>query len=250
MISKIFGTNLQHDLIRGSILALLIAWPSYFLSGTVIKQNVHLSEKFGNAARAANKASNELIQKNNELEIARSKLVELANSDYLTGLANRRRFEQLLRESQNHDSEYGPTGILILFDLNGFKSVNDTHGHDAGDAILRHVGVRIRKCVSDLKGFGARLGGDEFGILIWDQMDEAEAMSFANSLREVLKQPHAYKGQLLTVTASIAVALHPSRFPSASDLYVTTDDALMMCKRTDKDNVVMVDSSGHFSLAG
>lgn len=249
ILSRVMDTNLAHDLFRGAILATLVAWPSYMLSGTIIKQNVRLSRRFSEAYQLANRTSRELIQKNEELELARERLAELANSDHLTGLANRRNFEQLLTQSYSGEIHQRPTGVLVLLDLNGFKSINDEHGHDAGDAVLRHVAVRIRKCIGDLDGIGARLGGDEFSIMIWEDMDTAQATNFANDLRDSLRQPHAYKGNVLHASASISFTPHPGHFSSATDLYVTTDKALMMCKRTDKDNIVIVHSVGEYSLA-
>lgn len=248
-ISHILGTKLIDDLIQGGAAAIVIACPSYMLFGTIMRQNIRLSARYRAAFRLSRRAMNEVTQKNEELKLAKARLAELANSDHLTGLTNRRCFEQRLTDNHNDMATGRPRGVLVLLDLNGFKVINDEHGHDAGDAVLRHVAVRIRKSIGDMDGFGARLGGDEFAILLREDLTASEAMEYANKLRSLLKLPHAYRGHVLMVSASISLAVHPTCFHSPTDAYIATDEALMVCKRTNKDGIAFLDSAGEYSIA-
>ncbi len=248
-ISQARGSNLPHDLAQGTIAAVIIALPTYLLFGTIIRQNVKLSSRFRAAFRTSQRVAKELTLKNQELKLAKARLAELANSDHLTGLTNRRCFEQRLAQNHAAITNGNHIGLLILFDLNGFKLINDEFGHDAGDAVLRHVAVRVRKCIGKRDGFGARVGGDEFAILIREDIDEIEAIGFANNLRMLLRKPHAYKGHVLKASASISLAMRPTEFNSPLDAYISTDEALIMVKRTNKDSITVIDATGENTLA-
>jgi diguanylate cyclase (GGDEF)-like protein len=122
---------------------------------------------------------------------------ELAHTDPLTGLANRRGLQRALRELED-----APV-VLVGIDLDGFKTVNDVRGHDAGDAVLREVGLRLRRnlLASDV---AARLGGDEFAVLMHGTADEA--MLTAHRLLAVLGEPFEVEAGSVFLSASIGVA--------------------------------------------
>ncbi len=128
----------------------------------------------------------------------------LAMTDELTGLLNRRGFSEELQRTLAAARRYEEQGILIYIDLDGFKPINDTYGHDAGDEVLRNVGRLLRDIVRETD-YVARLGGDEFAVLLtrsrWDDgMARAEAIDEAlNSL--VI----AWKGRMVNVRASIGI---------------------------------------------
>jgi len=122
-----------------------------------------------------------------ELELARAevrRLETLANEDPLCAVLNRRGFDRALRQAAAHVARYGTPAALIAFDLDGFKRVNDTHGHREGDHVLKAVAAALTQNVraSDLV---ARTGGDEFAVLLW-HADEANARRKAEQLVSLL----------------------------------------------------------------
>jgi diguanylate cyclase (GGDEF)-like protein len=120
----------------------------------------------------------EIVRLKAELAAARERIAELearADVDPLTGILNRRGFERELARTLSYLKRYGGQAVLIYLDLDGFKAVNDAHGHAAGDALLRAVAARLTAQVraSDVVG---RLGGDEFAVTMWNLgADAAEA---------------------------------------------------------------------------
>ncbi|MEU4423513.1 diguanylate cyclase [Actinoplanes sp. NPDC024001] len=136
-----------------------------------------------------------------------------ADHDELTGLANRRRFTAAMGAADGD-------ATVLLIDLNGFKQINDTYGHGAGDAVLRHVADRLRACAGP-DDVPARLGGDEFAVLVGDG-DAAAADRLAARIRAALTEPAEIGGRRLTVGASIGAACGPAADPdqllNAADL--------------------------------
>ena len=248
-ISTLTGTNLWLDLARGMFIGTLIAFPTFLYNAMVLRQNVILQRKFRSAYRVATRNAEDIINKNQELEAAQMRLAELANSDFLTGLANRRRFEQSFANAFGAAGLGGSPFTLILLDLDNFKQVNDVHGHDAGDAVLQHVAVRIRKAIGERAGFGARLGGDEFAILLWETFDGADVAAFAAELQETLALPHAYHGKTLVARSSISLGFYSAAFSSASEMFVATDKALMSYKHSDEIGIACLGADDGLSLA-
>ncbi len=133
-----------------------------------------------------------------ERERLASELEHLAFHDALTGLANRALF-------QRHLDEHGHDRAVLLIDLDGFKPINDTYGHAAGDAVLAAVGVRLRASATpgDLV---ARLGGDEFAVLSAGPLTVVQARARAAELAAQIRLPMVVLGQEVSVGASIGVA--------------------------------------------
>jgi diguanylate cyclase (GGDEF)-like protein len=164
-------------------------------------------------------------------EEARRQNAWLSEHDHLTGLPNRARFLRQLGErlSARHS---GATVAVLFLDLDGFKPVNDRHGHAAGDHVLRCLAERLRGAirVSDLV---ARLGGDEFVVALplADRRDTASVERVSASLRGVIAQPVEYKGKLLRVSASIGMAICPEGGCSAEELVHAADQSMYEAKR-------------------
>ncbi len=139
-----------------------------------------------------------------ELAAARSRMAALetrAEIDPLTDLVNRRGLERELKRALAYVKRYGTGAVLIYLDLDGFKLVNDRHGHAAGDAVLKAVAMVLTRQVraSDLV---ARLGGDEFVVLLWN-LPEADASAKARSLEAAVGRMTApYGGATVSVGAS------------------------------------------------
>jgi len=139
----------------------------------------------------------------------RAGLAELARYDSLTGLPNRRmledRHQQLLARINRQQNM---TGALLFLDLNGFKAINDTHGHKAGDIVLREVSQRLRRLVRP-NDTVARWGGDEF-ILLLENLDPDQLKKLIARLRDTITQPIQFSDHLLQISTSIGSAFYPA----------------------------------------
>lgn len=155
-------------------------------------------------------------------------LTRLAESDPLTGLANRRAFDQAFaREAARSARTFEPLTVIVL-DIDHFKGVNDEHGHECGDDVLRHVGRRLADGARKMD-VAARLGGEEFAVLLPD-CGPAEGMDAAERLRAAIAAEAP-----LPVTASAGVATLGVNVDDASQLVGAADDALYEAKRTGRD---------------
>jgi diguanylate cyclase (GGDEF)-like protein len=151
-----------------------------------------------------------------------------ATTDDLTELPNRRSFVECTKRALKVAELSGESLSVLILDLDTFKTLNDTLGHEAGDSLLQRVGPRLRRVLreSDLV---ARLGGDEFGILIQHQ-DSAGAEQVAHKLLRVLDEPFPVAGLLLRVTGSVGIASFPDHARTAAELMRRADVALNTAK--------------------
>lgn len=163
------------------------------------------------------------------LDMHRRAARELAIRDALTGLANRRHFEEILRSDISGNGAAAAPFALLCLDLDGFKGVNDTMGHGAGDQLLRSIGERLAAMAApgDLV---ARLGGDEFALIRRTGLDRDELAAFARSAILELCRPHAVCGIEISVGVSVGIALAPDHGQSAENLLSSADIALYQAK--------------------
>lgn len=173
----------------------------------------------------------ELKKTTEELEESRRQLEQMAHSDALTGLPNRRMFSehlrQLLATSRRHEKR---PFTLILFDLDKFKEINDAFGHDAGDACLKMVALRVKSIVRESDCF-ARLGGDEFALLTADPMDEAGIATLCRALAACMTDSLQINDSVLNTTFSIGVSTYPLDGEDEAALVKAADVALYRVKR-------------------
>ncbi|KCZ92794.1 GGDEF domain-containing protein [Hyphomonas johnsonii] len=250
VMASLLDTVLWKALLSGVLMSTLVAGPALLFNSVILRQNLILSRKFRSAYRMATRNAEDVLNKNQELEVAQLRLAELANSDFLTGLANRRKFERSFEEAFSTAVRGGAPFTLILFDLDNFKQINDDHGHDVGDAVLRQVAMRIRNSLGDRSGLAARLGGDEFALLVWDTFDGAEVAEFAAGLKQALAAPHSHGDITLMAPSSVSVGFYSASFATASDMFVATDNALISRKRVRGGDVAIVDTGSDLSLTG
>jgi len=164
-----------------------------------------------------------------ELRAATEALTEQAVRDPLTGLANRTLFDERLRGSLARDARTGgSTGVLFL-DLDGFKDVNDRHGHAVGDAVLRAVAERLTAGVRPADTV-ARLGGDEFVVLV-DGATAAGMSALVSRLRAAVQAPLAVRGQTLDVGVSVGMALVSEGAADPASLVAEADQRMYEAKR-------------------
>jgi diguanylate cyclase (GGDEF)-like protein len=154
----------------------------------------------------------------------------LAQHDMLTGLCNRVLFSELLAHHLAAATrEQGSLAVLAI-DLDGFKAVNDLHGHTAGDRVLKIAAERMLRAIR-ASDAAARLGGDEFSVLL-DHADQAHALQTAARLVAVLAEPYA--SGLPAVSASVGIALYPQSGSTAAALMESADRALYRAKKLGK----------------
>jgi diguanylate cyclase (GGDEF)-like protein len=192
--------------LSATLLALIAIRPDYFPRFTLIPAIATLALAFARMALALTQAKN----------IGQERL--LARTDELTGLPNRRR---LVNEI---DSFIEKEGALLLLDLDGFKPINDAHGHETGDKILQQVALRFERALPH-GALLARLGGDEFGVLY--EGGHESAVEVALALRATLSYPFHINNQEIQLGVSIGVAKNTGD----KDLLVRADNAMYKAKR-------------------
>jgi diguanylate cyclase (GGDEF)-like protein len=169
---------------------------------------------------------NELVD---QLLASESHMRYLAHHDALTSLPNRMAFQQGLTQSVALADRQQARLALLFVDLDGFKKVNDSFGHDVGDQLLVQVAARLRSCVraSDLVG---RLGGDEFVLLLTDDPTPEQAAQVADKVISAINLPYPASVAQATLGASIGIALYPAQAQNAGQLLVSADSAMYVAK--------------------
>jgi diguanylate cyclase (GGDEF)-like protein/PAS domain S-box-containing protein len=166
---------------------------------------------------------------------AEERIQYLATHDGLTGLPNRVMFGQLLNLSLETARRYGRKLAVLFIDLDRFKVINDTLGHEAGDVLLREIGARLRECLR-AADVVARLGGDEFVVLLQEIDDPAQAAAVARDILAVVMKPVAILGRECRVTASIGVCVHPEDGQDDQAIMKNADMAMYLAKEEGKNN--------------
>lgn len=174
-------------------------------------------------------------------------LVAQALYDPLTGLPNRSlmqdRLEQTIVQSRRNHRSFG----VALMDLNRFKEVNDTLGHNVGDELLREVGRRLRAAVRE-EDTVARMGGDEF-VLILQGMNEAELAKFAEKLQATLDPPFHWDNHSIDISASTGIAIFPLQAEDGGSLIRYADIAMYDAKRTGKSHALYAPRQVHMKCS-
>lgn len=165
-----------------------------------------------------------------ERRAAQDRIHHMAHHDALTGLANRFLFNDRLAQAIAQAArEPGPQLAVLYLDLNRFKPVNDVLGHQAGDTLLQQTATRLRDAVRQVDTV-ARLGGDEFAIIQIGQAQPKAAAALGARLTALLGEPHDIGGTLVTIAASIGVAIFPTDAVTADALLQQADIALYRAK--------------------
>ena len=176
------------------------------------------------------------------------RLRRLAEIDPMTGLANRSMFEAKLARALAPGSRGAPPAALALIDLDGFKELNDTFGHAAGDECLRQIGRRLRTVFRRPHEIG-RIGGDEFAVLVRGRRTEAEITALAHRAIEEIRRPVVFEGHLLIVGASVGVTRPADmRSHDLGSLFAEADRAMYAAKRAGR-NTVRFHATADRSLA-
>jgi len=168
-----------------------------------------------------------------QLKHSNSELESLALHDALTGLPNRRLLMDRLLLSVAHARRSQRAMAVTYLDLDGFKAINDTLGHDAGDALLNIVAARLVATVRE-EDTVARVGGDEFVIAFWELTHTDDVAKLVAKVIEAVAQPYSIQGRIVRLTASAGVSIYPSHGENAESLMKNADVALYAAKRAGK----------------
>lgn len=172
----------------------------------------------------------------------RDELRALSTTDGLTQVANHRSFQERLREEFRRAQRYDDPMALILMDVDHFKTVNDTWGHQGGDQVLIEVARALKGAVRETD-FIARYGGEEFGVVL-PKTHLAGALTVAERMSQSLKAARAGPEGKIRVTASFGVSGFPGRGVTTADqLFKTADDALYRSKREGRNKISLFQSS-------
>ncbi|CAN5635504.1 hypothetical protein BH23DEI1_BH23DEI1_09690 [soil metagenome] len=171
-----------------------------------------------------------------ELETSRARLAHEVQHDHLTGLPNRTLIEERLERAVATAGRYGRTLAVLFLDLDGFKLVNDTFGHNAGDEILRQVAGRLSAQLRTSDTLG-RLGGDEFVAVITEVSESHDAVEVARSLLASIDAPFAVGDEAIVLSASVGISLYPDDALDPSTLQRHADIAMYAAKAEGKNRV-------------
>ena len=162
-------------------------------------------------------------------------LQKSAFHDYLTGLPNYRLFKICIQEAIEK-AETTKTLVSVMFlDLDRFKAVNDTFGHDTGDLLLKYIAKQITSCLSE-EDTVSRIGGDEFSIVMPQLSCRKEAIELAKKIMKVLENPVIIKGYKIPISASIGISFYPEDGNDADHLIKHADRAMYRVKKQGKNN--------------
>jgi diguanylate cyclase (GGDEF)-like protein len=158
---------------------------------------------------------------------AEQRIAHMARHDALTGLPNRLLFREHMDQAIAAPERENGVAVLSI-DLDCFKEVNDTHGHPAGDALLRGVADRLRRCAGD--GMVARLGGDEFAMIRVGAHNVEDLFALADRILKTLGEPMKIEGHDIRVGSSIGIAIAPAHGNDSDELLKHADTALYRAK--------------------
>ncbi len=222
MIAGYIFAILAHDN-QGQHEAIALLVPTLFIIGGSVSLGM-----FGKIARDNNLREKFLLQHELKLSYAqKEKEAELyeydANHDALTGLPNRRFIKTFFDSQFDGKTQKNINMVFIFLDLNGFKSINDKYGHDAGDKVLKVTAQRLKFCISK-KDMLVRLGGDEFLIcLMLEENNQHIIDGIQNRIRESISKPIMFEADKLRITTSIGISTSFKEGGQVNDLIALAD---------------------------
>lgn len=196
----------------------------------LLQMNEALEERVAERTRELDEMNHALTREVAERTRAEALLAHLAEHDALTGLANRRLFEQRLETAVDEEGAFA----LLYLDLDGFKAVNDGQGHAVGDWILKEVALRLQRCIHGGDTL-ARLGGDEFAIIVTEEVTAEGVDAMVRRIHaEVSTSYERDGGSSLYLGVSVGVALHPAAGVTPRALLQVADKAMYEAKNAAK----------------
>ena len=184
-----------------------------------------------------NDLSDLLVQSIEIIKTQRDEIAHLSNHDPLTGLPNVRLAHDRMTMACNHATRNRLRVALLFIDLDDFKDVNDSLGHEAGDQVLKIVAGRLREGIG-ASDTAARPGGDEFLVILNDVKEETSALTVAEALLTAIRRPMDCKNRQVIIGASIGLALFPDPARTAEELLEMGDKAMYAAKKAGKNKIV------------
>jgi diguanylate cyclase (GGDEF)-like protein len=167
------------------------------------------------------------------LKQTNEQITYLAHHDTLTSLPNRILFYDRLNQAITRGRREKELSAVLFLDLDGFKLINDTFGHDVGDVLLREAAKRIVGCVRESDTV-ARLGGDEFTVILNNVRTPDNIKHVANKIVEAIARPFILNGKECSISVSIGISLHPDNGETAAQLVKIADAAMYLAKHSGK----------------
>ncbi len=182
------------------------------------------------------KSANEKLKQDlEERKRVEQNIRHMAHHDALTGLPNRALFRDRLTHAMAQADRYHQILAVLFLDLDRFKAINDTLGHNVGDQLLKIAAERLRSCVRDCDTV-ARLGGDEFTIIVDDIVEVKDAAIVAQKILDTLSQPFNLHGHEVFISVSIGLTLYPNDDENADNLLRNADSAMYRAKEYGRNN--------------
>ncbi len=182
-----------------------------------------------------------ILQDVTERALAEEKIWHNAHHDLLTGLPNRRLFLDRLDQEIKQAKRSKATIAVLFMDLDGFKDINDSLGHDAGDRTLSEVAERLTSCVREADTV-ARMGGDEFTVILTGAQQREDADLVARAIVSALEKPYQIEEQSVELSASIGVSFYPRDASGPLALLEAADQAMYKAKESGSDRVCFYDT--------
>ncbi len=201
----------------------------HHLNGELSRANEALEGRVADRTKDLVQTNQQLRGEMEQRERSQATIVHLAHHDALTGLGNRLLFDKQLSEALVHKQRQGGDLAVLLIDLDGFKTINDTLGHGTGDSVLKHLACRLRNALRESDKIG-RLGGDEFVVIQFGNKQPEEATALATRLIDLIKTPFSIDNQKLVIGASIGIAVADGDYRDANQLLRAADLAMYRAK--------------------
>jgi diguanylate cyclase (GGDEF)-like protein len=170
--------------------------------------------------------------------ITKNKLQMMAHFDELTTLPNRAYFYIELEQELKRAKRLKQKLAVLFIDLDGFKYVNDTYGHDVGDSLLIDVSRRLERCVRDTD-IVARLGGDEFTVVLCDLKNKNDALTIAQKIIDHLSEQFIISKKSIHIGASIGISIYPDDAITSDELIQKSDNSMYIAKNNGKNCAIM-----------
>jgi diguanylate cyclase (GGDEF)-like protein len=203
--------------------------------GELVEHKRELEQRVEDRTRELHQANTLIQQEGRQHQLAAERAEYLASYDSLTSLPNRATFSKLLNQALALARRNARQVAVLFVDLDRFKNINDTLGHDAGDLLLREVGKRLKGCLRDSDTV-ARLGGDEFVVLLPELQDDEYVEAVAVKILAATGKSFAALGQEFHVTASIGVSVFPRDGADEQSLMKNADIAMYQAKDDGRNN--------------
>ena len=211
-MSRSVSVSMVNRTFWGYLISFVVAAVSAVLLYSVLQQPIRLQKEISEKARI---------------------LDEMLFYDNLTGLPNRHLLSKLLASTIAESRHYYTEAAFLFFDLDDFKRINDSMGHDAGDHLLKQVAERLRGTVREADVV-ARLGGDEFGMLLQHVDSEEQVMAIAEDVLVVMEEPVKIESREYTISSSIGIVMIPSDGDQVPTLFQNADMAMYAAKKKGK----------------